>query len=58
MVSPRSEKEKEDKAQLRHGPGTSGLDGIRGGSIIKSTEEEKELLGERAWECGCSCHGC
>jgi len=45
MVSPRSEKEKENKAQLRHGLSTSGLNGIRGGSIIKSTEEKKELLG-------------
>jgi len=43
MVSPRSEKEKENKAQLRHGLG--GLSGIRGSSIIKSTEEKKELLG-------------
>lgn len=45
MVSPRSEKEKEDKAQLRHGLGVSGLNGIRGSSIVKSTEEKKELLG-------------
>lgn len=45
MVSPRSEKEKENKAQLRHGLSASGLNGIRGGSIVKSTEEKKELLG-------------
>lgn len=45
MVSPRSEKEKENKAQLRHGLNASGLNGIRGGSIVKSTEEKKELLG-------------
>ena len=45
MVSPRSEKEKENKAQLRHGPGVSGLNRIRGSSIVKSTEEKKELLG-------------
>lgn len=44
MVSPRSEKEKENKAQLRHGLGVSGLNGIRG-TIVKSTEEKKELLG-------------
>ena len=42
MVSPRSEKEKENKAQLRHG---LGVGGFRGSSIIKSTEEKKELLG-------------
>jgi hypothetical protein len=45
MVSPRSEKEKENKAQLRHGLSVSGLNGIRGRSIVKSTEEKKELLG-------------
>lgn len=46
MVSPRSEKEKENKAQLRHGLGVSGLNGIRGpSSMIKTTEEKKELLG-------------
>jgi len=45
MVSPRSEKEKENKAQLRYGLGVSGLNGIRGASIVKSTEEKKELLG-------------
>jgi len=42
MVSPRSEKEKENKAQLRHGLGVSGENGIRGSSVFKSTEE---LLG-------------
>lgn len=46
MVSPRSEKEKENKAQLRHGLSVSGLNGIRGSSsVVKSTEEKKELLG-------------
>jgi len=45
MVSPRSEKEKENKAQLRHGLSVGGLNGIRGSSIVKSTEEKKELLG-------------
>ena len=45
MVSPRSEKEKENKAHLRHGLGVSGMDKIRGASVIKSTEEKKELLG-------------
>ena len=45
MVSPRSEKEKENKAQLRHGLGVSGLNGVRGSSVVKSTEEKKELLG-------------
>jgi hypothetical protein len=45
MVSPRSEKEKENKAQLRHGLSVSGLNGMRERSIVKSTEEKKELLG-------------
>jgi len=45
MVSPRSEKEKENKAQLRHGLGVSGVNGNRGSTVVKSTEEKKELLG-------------
>ena len=43
VTSPRSENEKEKKAQLCHELDVNGLDGTRGSSIVKNTE--KEVLG-------------
>jgi len=55
LVSPWSEKEKENKVQLRHGFGLSGANGIRGSPVVKSTE--KELLGSMLGNVGALVEG-